>query len=366
MSEVINSAPFKADHVGSLLRPERIHNARKAYNDKEISHDELFKIETEEIEKIVEKQLEVGLKAVTDGEFRRRFWHTDFMEHIGGFEGYVPEGGYKFDGEDTEAYDIRNIGKISFDKNHPHVKEFKLFNEIVDGRAVAKQTIPSPNQFFNAGVHNPEIYPELEDFAADLIKAYQDAVLAFYDAGCRYLQFDDVYVAGLNAEKLPFSDRSESREYLIDLALRIVNGALEVKPDDMVITTHLCRGNYRSTWAFEGSYAKIAPVLFAKEQVDGFFLEYDDDRSGDFKPLEHIPNGGAAVVLGLFTSKSGKLEDKELIKARIEEATQFVPKEQLRLSPQCGFASTHHGNLLTEEEQWEKLRYIVELADELL
>lgn len=366
MTETINQAPFKADHVGSLLRPKRIHDARQAYKDEEITYDELFKIETEEIEKIVDKQIEVGLKAVTDGEFRRRFWHTDFMEHLGGFEGYVPESGYSFVGEETEAYNVRNIGQISFDKNHPHVKEFKLFKEIVGDRAVAKQTIPSPNQFFNAGVRNLDIYPDIEKYADDLIKAYQDTILAFYDAGCRYLQFDDVYIAGLNAEEIPFNDSGYDREELIDLALRVVNGVLEVKPEDLVVTTHLCRGNYRSKWAFEGSYAKIAPVLFKKENVDGFFLEYDDDRSGDFKPLEEIPNGGAAVVLGLFTSKHGELEDKALIKERIEEAAQYVPKEQLRLSPQCGFASTHHGNILTEDEQWEKLRYIVQLADELL
>ncbi|QQD84232.1 5-methyltetrahydropteroyltriglutamate--homocysteine S-methyltransferase [Jeotgalicoccus sp. ATCC 8456] len=360
------SAPFKADHVGSLLRPVRIHQARKDFEAGNISKDELFKIETEEIEKVVDKQIEVGLKAVTDGEFRRRFWHTDFMEHVGGFEGYIPEEGYSFNGMKTEAYNIRNIGKISFDKNHPHVKEFILFKEIVGDRAVPKQTIPSPNQFFNYGVRNKEIYPDIEEYTDDIIAAYQDAILAFYDVGCRYLQLDDVYIARLNTEEEPYQESGYNREQLIDLALRVVNGALEVKPEDMVITTHLCRGNYRSTWAFEGSYAKIAPVLFAKENVDGFFLEYDDDRSGDFEPLKEIPDGGPAVVLGLLTSKSGDLEDKEVIKARIEEATNYVPKEQIRLSPQCGFSSTHHGNVLTEEEQWEKLRYVIALADELL
>lgn len=360
------SAPFKADHVGSLLRPERIHQARQDFEAGNISKDELFKIETEEIEKVVDKQIEVGLQAVTDGEFRRRFWHTDFMEHVIGFEGYVPEEGYTFVGQKTEAYNIRNIGKISFDKNHPHVKEFKLFKEIVGDRAIAKQTIPSPNQFFNYGIRNKDIYPDIEEYANDIINAYQDAVLAFYDEGCRYLQLDDVYIARLNTEEEPYQESGYNREQLIDLALRVVNGVLEVKPDDLTITTHLCRGNYRSTWAFEGSYAKIAPVLFAKEKVDGFFLEYDDDRSGDFEPLKEIPAGGPAVVLGLLTSKHGQLEDKELIKARIEEATNYVPKEQIRLSPQCGFSSTHHGNILTEEEQWDKLRYVIELADELL
>lgn len=360
------NGPFKADHVGSLLRPERIHQARKDKSEGKISADKLYEIETEEIKKIVDKQIEVGLKAVTDGEFRRRFWHTDFLEHITGIEGYVPDQGYSFVGEETERYNVRNIGKISFDKNHPHVRDFKLFNEIVGDRAVAKQTIPSPNQLFNAGIRNYDIYPDVEGYADDIVKAYQDAVTAFYDAGCRYLQFDDVYIAGLNADEIPFNDTDYSVDELIELALRVINGVLEVKPDDLVITTHLCRGNYRSKWAFEGSYAKIAPVLFAKEKVDGFFLEYDDDRSGDFKPLKEIPDGGPQVVLGLFTSKHGELEDKEEIKARIEEAAEFIPKEQISLSPQCGFASTHHGNILTEEAQWNKLRYIVELSETLL
>lgn len=358
-------APFRADHVGSLLRPERIHKARKDFQEGNISAVELHEIETEEIRKIVDKQIEVGLQAVTDGEFRRRFWHTDFLEHLNGVEGYVPETGFAFKGEETERYDVRVNGKISFNPDHPHVKDFIEFKEIVGDRAVAKQTIPSPNQLFNAGIRNLEIYPDIEEYTKDVINAYRDAIKAFYEAGCRYLQLDDVYIAGLNAPEIPFNDSGYSREELIDLALRVVNGVLEDKPEDLVITTHLCRGNYRSKWAFEGSYAKIAPTLFAKEKVNGFFLEYDDDRSGDFNPLEFIPNGGPRVVLGLFTSKHGKLEDKENIKARVEEATKFVSLEQLCISPQCGFASTHHGNILTEEEQWAKLKYIVDISKEI-
>lgn len=359
-------APFKADHVGSLLRPERIHQARKDFQEGKITKEELYDIETEEIKRVVDKQIEVGLTAVTDGEFRRRFWHTDFLEHLNGIEGYVPEQGYIFKGEETERYDVRNIGKISFNPEHPHVKDFILFNEIVDGRAVAKQTIPSPNELFNAGIRNEDIYPDIEEYAKDIIQTYRDALKAFYDAGVRYLQFDDVYLAGLSSPDYPWNDGEFSREYLIDLALRVVNGVLEGKPEDLYVTTHLCRGNYRSTWAFEGSYDIIAPTLFAKEKVDGFFLEYDDDRSGDFKPLRYIPEGGPQVVLGLFTSKRGELEDKENIKARIEEATQYIPKEQICISPQCGFASTHHGNKLTEEEQWRKLKYIIDIAKEEL
>nr|WP_106783067.1 5-methyltetrahydropteroyltriglutamate--homocysteine S-methyltransferase [Lysinibacillus timonensis] len=365
MTQTLVKAPFRADHVGSLLRPERIHQARKDFQAGTITAQELHAIETEEIKKIVDKQIEVGLQAVTDGEFRRRFWHTDFLEHLTGVEGYIPEHGYAFKGEETERYNVRVVGKVSFNPNHPHVKEFIEFKEIVGNRAVAKQTIPSPNQLFNAGIRNLEIYPDIEEYANDVIQAYRDAIKAFYDAGCRYLQLDDVYIAGLNAPEIPFSDSGLSREELIELALRVANGVLEDKPEDLIITTHLCRGNYRSKWAFEGSYAKIAPTLFAKEKVNGFFLEYDDDRSGDFGPLEHIPNGGPLVVLGVFTSKFGRLEDKETIKARIQEATKYVPLEQLCISPQCGFASTHHGNLLTEEEQWAKLKYIVDISKEI-
>ncbi|KYD02717.1 MULTISPECIES: 5-methyltetrahydropteroyltriglutamate--homocysteine S-methyltransferase [Heyndrickxia] len=365
MTKTLIKAPFRADHVGSLLRPARIHKARKDFQEGHITAQELHEIETDEIKKVVDKQIEVGLKAVTDGEFRRRFWHTDFLEHLNGVEGYIPEHGFKFKGEETERYDVRVVGKISFNPHHPHIKDFIEFKEIVGDRAIAKQTIPSPNQLFNAGIRNLEVYADIEEYANDIIQAYRESINAFYDAGCRYLQLDDVYIAGLNAPEIPFNDSGYSREELIELALRVANGVLEDKPEDLIVTTHLCRGNYRSKWAFEGSYAKIAPTLFAKEKVNGFFLEYDDDRSGDFEPLEYIPNGGPQVVLGVFTSKHGTLEEKETIKARVKEATKYVPLEQLCISPQCGFASTHHGNILTEEEQWAKLKYIVDLSKEI-
>lgn len=360
------TAPFRADHVGSLLRPENLHEARRLFKEGEITAEQLRNVETDEIKRIVDKQVEVGLELVTDGEFRRRFWHTDFLEHLNGIEGYVPEQGYIFNGdEETERYNIRNTGKISFNVDHPHVKDFLEFNEIVGGRAVAKQTIPSPNQLFNIGIRDEHIYPDIEEYAKDIIQTYRDALKAFYDAGVRYLQLDDVYIAGLSSPDIPFNDGKYTREYLIDLALRVVNGVLEGKPEDLFVTTHLCRGNYRSNWAFEGSYDIIAERFLAKEKVDGFFLEYDDERSGGFEPLQHIPEGGAKVVLGVITSKHGELEDKELVKSRIEEASKYVSLEQICLSPQCGFASTHHGNKLTEEEQWEKLKFIVDLSKEI-
>lgn len=357
------AAPFRADHVGSLLRPENLLQARKDFKVGAITKEQLKEVETKEIKRIVDKQIEIGLELVTDGEFRRDWWHLDFLEHLNGFEGYIPEQGYQFKGLETDKYEVRNNGKISFNPDHPFIQDFIEFNKIVDGRAVAKQTIPSPNQLFHPGIRDESIYPDVEDFAKDIIKAYQDAIQVFYDAGVRYLQIDDVYIAGLSSPDIPYKE--EERAFLIDLALGVVNGALENKPADLVVTTHLCRGNYQSTWAFGGSYALIAPTLFAKENVDGFFLEYDDDRSGDFKPLEYIPNGGPKVVLGVFTSKNGELEDKENIIARVKEASKYVPLDQLSISPQCGFASTHHGNKLTEEQQWEKLKYIVDISREI-
>lgn len=365
MTRKTQVGPFFADHVGSLLRPERLKKARLDYKNGDISLVERREIETEEINRIVDKQIEVGLKVVTDGEFRRDWWHIDFLENLNGFEGYVPEHGYFFEGVETEPYDVRNIGKISFNEDHPFIKDYKEFHAIVDGRAVAKQTIPSPNQLFHGDIINSDIYPDYESYAKDIIQAYRDAIQAFYDAGVRYLQIDDVYLAALSSPEIDFDRGPYKREYLIQLALRVINEVLEGKPDDLIVTTHICRGNYQSTYAFGGSYGFIAPTIFAKEKVDGFFLEYDDDRSGDFEPLKHIPNGGSKVVLGLITSKHPELEDKSLVKARIEEATQYVPLEQLCLSPQCGFASTHHGNKVTEEDQWNKLKHVVSIAKEV-
>lgn len=364
-TNTLTKAPFRADHVGSLLRPDNLHQARKEFKEGNLTAKQLREIETKEIKRIVDKQIEAGLELVTDGEFRRSWWHFDFLEHLNGVEGYVSKEGRPFKGIKTEKYNIKNTGKISFNPEHPFIEDFIEFNEIVDGRAVAKQTIPSPNQLFPSEIRNREIYPNIEDYAKDIIKAYRDAIKAFYHAGVRYLQFDDVYLAGLSSPDLPYSDGEYTREELIDLALRVVNGVLEDKPEDLIVTTHLCRGNYQSKWAFEGSYASIAPTFFAKEKVNGFFLEYDDDRSGSFQPLEHIPTGDTRVVLGVVTSKSGELEDKEAIKSRIKAASQHVPLDQLCLSTQCGFASTHHGNTLTEKQQWNKLKFIVEIAKEV-
>ncbi len=365
MTTITKTAPFRADHVGSLLRPASLHEAIAKYRKGNLPYDELKEIQRSEVKRIVDKQIEVGLTAVTDGEFQRLWWHTDFMEYINGVEGYVPEQGYQFANQVTDAYNVRLTGKVSWNENHPFIEDAKFLIKQIDGRAVPKFTIPSPNQFFNTGIIGEEYYASWDEFAEDIIKVYQDAVKAFYDVGIRYLQFDDVYIAGLSSPNLPFAESDQDRQSLIDLALKVVNGVLEVKPEDMQITTHLCRGNYRSDWAFSGSYDLIAPTLFAKEKVDGFFLEYDDERSGDFQALKHIPRNGAKVVIGVFTSKNGELEDKEEIKRRIQEASEFVPLDQICLSPQCGFASTHHGNELSEEQQWNKLKYIVDISKEI-
>lgn len=365
MTKVITKAPFRADQVGSLLRPERLHTARLKFKEGNISAEQLRDVENEEIKRAVDKQIEIGLEAVSDGEFRRTWFHLDYMEHLNGFEGYIPEQGYVFKDQKTEKYNVCNSGKISFNPDHPFLQDVKDLIDIVDGQAAVKFAIPSPNMFFNDGIRNPDIYPDLEKYAEDIIQTYQEALQAFYDAGLRYLQLDDVYIAGLAADSVPWNEDVVNRDYLIDLAVRVLNESLAGKPNDLTVTVHLCRGNYRSTWAFEGGYDRIAPKLFAKGNVDGFFLEYDDERSGRFNPLKYIPEGGARVVLGVVTSKSGELEDKDKVVTRIKRAAEYVPLEQLCLSPQCGFASTHHGNKLTEEQQWAKLKFVVDVSREV-
>ncbi|GAA0593207.1 5-methyltetrahydropteroyltriglutamate--homocysteine S-methyltransferase [Virgibacillus siamensis] len=364
-TKISTNAPFRADQVGSLLRPDRLHAARKEFKEGAISAEQLRDVENEEIKRAVDKQIEAGLEAVSDGEFRRTWFHLDFMEHLNGFEGYIPEQGYAFNDQETEKYNVRNSGKISFNRNHPFLQDTQDLLDIVQERAAVKFAIPSPNMFFNDGIRNPDIYPDVEKYAEDIIQTYQDALKAFYDKGLRYLQLDDVYIAGLAADSVPWNEDNVDRDYLINLAVRVLNESLAGKPDDLTVTVHLCRGNYRSTWAFEGGYDRIAPKLFAKGNVDGFFLEYDDERSGSFNPLKYIPEDGPRVVLGVITSKSGELENKDEVIARINRAAEYVPLDQLCLSPQCGFASTHHGNKLTEEQQWAKLKFVVDVAGEI-
>lgn len=358
--------PFRADHVGSLLRPERLKEARTQFQNNEISAADLQKVEDEEIVRIIEKQLEVGLHSITDGEFRRSWWHFDFLENLDGVQGYTPEHGLSFEGVETRSHNVRITDKVSFNPNHPHFEHFKFLYDKVGDRGIAKVSIPSPNQLFHPNILNEDLYPDIKDFAHDVAQAYHESLQKFYDLGARYIQLDDVYWANLTSgtQKTRARDRSEEeKERARQLAYAVINEAIQGLPEDLLITTHICRGNYKSTWAISGGYEPIAPYLF-KEKLGGFFLEYDDDRSGDFEPLRYFPENRAAV-LGLFTSKSGELENKETILARIEEAKNYISEDQICLSPQCGFASTEEGNKLTEEEQWKKLAYVVEIANDV-
>jgi 5-methyltetrahydropteroyltriglutamate--homocysteine methyltransferase len=359
--------PFRADHVGSFLRPAALKEARADREKGAITPAELKAVENREIEKIIKKQEELGLKLATDGEFRRSWWHFDFLGMLDGVEVYDTDQGIQFRGVQTKAQSLRIVGKVGF-SNHPMLEHFKFLKAHTS--VTPKMTIPAPPvlhfRLAKDGVKK-SIYPDLDGFFHDLGQAYKQAVKGFYDAGCRYLQFDDTVWAYLcSQEELGKArERMSNVDQLQDIYARVINAALEGKPADMTITTHVCRGNFRSTWISEGGYEPVAETLLGKVNYDGYFLEYDTDRAGGFEPLRFLPKGNKSVVLGLVTSKSGTLEKKDDVKRRIDEAAKFAPLEQFCLSPQCGFASTEEGNLLAEEEQWAKLRMIKELADEV-
>ncbi|MGM0216090.1 5-methyltetrahydropteroyltriglutamate--homocysteine S-methyltransferase [Enterococcus sp. AZ109] len=372
-----NTIPFTVDHVGSFLRPERLKKARQQVAAGTLSQVELREIENQAIESLVEKQKAAGIKGITDGEFRRGFWHIDFLENLNGVTGYVPETGYnqQFHGKAAPSYNIRVEDRISFNPNHPFLADFIYLKELVETKEgyYAKATIPSPTMILrqellaNDGTSKIEtIYPDLQEFYQDLSQTYQAAIQAFYQSGCRYLQFDDTNWAFL----ADTSKRTELKEKGIDpdeialICAEIINGALAEKPEDLTITTHICRGNHASSWLFSGGYEPIAEALFSTK-YDGFFLEYDSDRAGDFAPLRYWNNPQSKVVLGLITSKYPELEDAASVIERIREATQYVPLENLAISPQCGFASTQEGNKLTEEEQWAKLSFLQEIAEKV-
>lgn len=369
----LSHAPFRAEAVGSYLRPERLKNTRIAYFNNEISSEELHKIENEEIRNIVDKQIECGLKAVTDGEFRRSWWHLDFMWYFEGIQEIEPKEGYQFNDIETRAGSACVVGKIEFSENHPFLSHFEFLQQVVaDKNVVAKQTIPAPAQCY-AELVRPDniekakkIYANLEDLEADLIQAYTDYIQALYDKGCRNLQLDDCTWGMLCDANFwtKMTGENYSPEILIDKYLALNNAVLQNVPADLTVNTHICRGNYKSTWASSGGYDKVAKKLFGEEAVNAYYLEFDTERSGGFEPLREIPPH-KKVVLGLLTSKNPELEDKERIKARIKEAANYVPLENLYLSPQCGFASTEEGNLLTEEQQWKKLKLVNEIASEV-
>ncbi len=364
-------APFRADEVGSLLRPPLIKEARAKLEKGEISAADLRKIEDTEIEKVVKKQASLGLKLATDGEFRRSWWHFDFLKDLTGCELFHPDEGIQFTGIQTRHEAVRVIGKLDFPDNHPMLEHFRFLKKQCDAADVmAKMTIPSPAVLHFRGGRksiSKEVYPDIEVFFEDLAKTYRKAVKAFYDAGCRYLQLDDTVWAYLCSqdELNKVRARGEDADHLQEIYARIINYAIAERPADMTITTHVCRGNFRSTWISSGGYEPVAETMLAGTNYDGYFLEYDSERAGGFEPLRFLPKGNKIVVVGVITSKRGELEKKEDIKRRLEEAAKFAPLEQLAVSPQCGFASTEEGNILTEEEQWAKLKLAVDVANEM-
>ncbi|MFG6119982.1 5-methyltetrahydropteroyltriglutamate--homocysteine S-methyltransferase [Thalassobacillus sp. B23F22_16] len=361
------TAPFRGDHVGSFLRPERLKKARQQRQDGKISAEELTRLEDEEIIKLVEKQKEAGLQSITDGDFRRAWWHFDFLENLVGVEGYEPESGIQFKGVETKPHSVRVVDRVDFSDNHPMIEHYKFLHSLVGRNHTPKFTIPSPNMLLFRGNINKEIYKNETELLSDLTKAYQKAIQAFYDAGCRYLQLDDTSWAGFFSEEglQMIRDRGQDPDQLKGLFVQAVNESIAKKPEDLVITMHICRGNFRSTYTASGGYDAVSETIFSELNVDGLFLEYDDDRSGGFEPLRHVKRDDLRVVLGLITSKTGELEDKDRIKKRIEEAAEYVPLDQLCLSPQCGFASTEEGNILSEDEQWAKISHVLEIADDV-
>jgi len=361
-----NKPPFRADHVGSLLRPAALKKARERRARDEISPTQLKEIEDREIERIIKKQEEVGLQAITDGEFRRSWWHLDFLWGLDGIEKHVMDTGIAFTGVTTRNEGLKVTGKIAF-SGHPMIEHFKFV--AAHTKRTAKVTIPAPSAAYGRPMPTPidaKVYPTLDKFFDDLGQAYRRAVRAFADAGCRYLQLDEVFIAMLCDPKYrqTMKDRGDDPEKLGALYGDLINIAMSDIPPDMTITMHMCRGNYKSTYMGAGGYEAVQEILFNKIKVNGFFMEYDTARAGGFEPLQMLPKD-RTVVLGLVTSKSGRLEPRDEIRRRIEEATKFVSLDQLCLSAQCGFASTEEGNVLSEEEQWAKLRMIVELAEEI-
>ena len=365
-------APFRLDHVGSFLRPERLKEARAKFNDGEITAEELERVENEEIIALIEKEKELGLKSVTDGEFRRAFWHLDFLENLDGVELVeVEHFSVQFKDKDVKPKTLRIVDKVDFSENHPFVKHFKFLKEHA-GETPVKLTIPSPSMLHLITQVREKNYVPIERykdnealFYDDVVAAYREALQCFYDLGCRNIQLDDTSWGEFCA--LDKREAYEARGFDLEQIARdyvdVLNRVIEWKPEDLVVNMHICRGNFRSTWFSSGGYEPVAKTLFGHCRVDGFFLEYDSDRAGDFTPLRYIKD--QKVVLGLITSKSGDLEDKGEVIARIKEASQYVPLEQLCLSPQCGFSSTEEGNILTIEAQWDKLKLIDEIVHEV-
>lgn len=363
--------PFRYDFVGSFLRPQALKDAKAAYQDGQITKEAFDKVVNEEITKVVAKQKELGFHVITDGEFRRTFWHLDFMWGFEGVEHENTGNGVRFDAELAVLDDTYLVGKIKA-KPHPFVEYFKFLKQFEDENTVAKYTIPAPAQMLQQLIvpanfeSTRKFYPTNEELIQDIGKGYQEVIRQFYEAGCRNLQLDDCTWGAIvgEAAKQRYKSLGIDLEEVKAQLLEVNNLALEGKPEDMVITSHICRGNYHSTFFTSGPYDSVADYVFAKEKVDALFLEYDDERSSGFAPLAKV-SADKKVVLGLITTKSPVLEDKETVIARIHEAAKYVPLDRLCLSPQCGFASCEIGNKLTEDEQWAKLKLVKEIAEEV-
>ena len=359
--------PFRADHVGSLLRPAALKQARAKRERGEITAEELETIEDREIEAVIRKQEDAGLRSVTDGEFRRAFWNYDFLGQLDGVEAYLGERKIKFQGPQPKPMMLRVIGKLGGYRAHPMIEHFKFV--AAHAKATPKMTVPSPSSLhfrYGRDAVPVETYPEMDDFYRDLGEGYRKALRAFSDAGCRYLQLDEVNFTYLCDPKLRafVANRGEDPETLPHVYARMINAALSDVAPDVTRAMHLCRGNFQSTFVASGGYEPVAEILFNEINIDAYFMEYDSDRAGGFAPLRFVPKG-KMVVLGLVTSKSGTLESKDELKRRIDQAARYIDLDQLCLSPQCGFASTEEGNILAEDEQWAKLRRIVEVAEEV-
>jgi len=363
-----NTPPFRAEHVGSLLRPAELKEARARHERGELDDAGLREIEDACILRAIARQEEVGLNSITDGEYRRAFWHYDFLEHLPGVESYIAERkGFAFKGAALKPKMLKVTGKLGAFHDHPMIDHFTFVKDHTS--RTPKMAIPSPSALhfrFGRDAVPESLYPDWDEFYRDLGMAYQRAVRAFYDVGCRYLQLDEVYLAYLcdPEQREALRQRGFEPDDVIHHYVDMINTAIDGAPEDMTIGMHLCRGNFQSTYVASGGYEPVAERLFNDIKLKNYFMEFDTARAGGFEPLRWVPKG-KHVILGVVTSKTGELEDKDYIKARIEEAGKFIDLDQCCLSPQCGFSSTEEGNTLSEDQQWAKLRRVVEVATEV-
>lgn len=363
--------PYRYDVVGSLLRTQPLKDAHAKFKAGQITAAELQQVQHDETRKIVAKQVDLGLKDITDGEFNRSWWHLDFLWGLTGVDKYDYHKSYKFHGSKTRTDNAELSGKVAFNPDHPFFESFQFLQSITPDGTTPKQTIPSPTMLFryNRSDNWPKFYDTWDQYLADVAKAYHETILHFYELGARYIQLDDTTWAFLISKLHETADDPDAHAKYIKLAedsVKVINQLLEDLPADLTVTTHICRGNFKSTFLFSGGYDGIADYL-GQLNYDGLFLEYDSERAGDFTPLDRIWNGdkNKRIVLGLITSKAPKLEDKDAVINRINQASAKVPLENLALSTQCGFASTEEGNKLTEQEQWAKLKLVRDIAEEV-